>query len=191
VVATIPGATRGALLLTDRTSGELLLKAHVPTGEPAASLMLAHRAMENRQAFIWRREQEEDRRSASAREAQAAMYVPLPWRDKALGVICVDSQSTVFNAEDLRLMVAVAHYTSMAAVQQQLQDELREGATLPSRLMTSFSPKIRDQLVSRARNGRLRLGGEKSEVVILFLRRAPLHAYDDELGTRRRFRHAQ
>jgi adenylate cyclase len=35
------------------------------------------------------------------------------------------------------------------------------------RLLTTFSPKIRDQLLVRARNGRLRLGGERSDVAIL------------------------
>src|SRR5258707_5506305 len=38
---------------------------------------------------------------------------------------------------------------------------------LLSRLLTNFSPKIRDKLLSRATDGRLRLGGERSEVVIL------------------------
>lgn len=168
LVSTIPGAMRGALLLADRASGELLLKAHIPTGEPAADLMLAHRATEHRQGFICRDQGGSQSVASSGHHVGAAMYAPLLWKDKALGVVCVDSRRTAFSAEDLRLMVAVAQYASLAAVQQQLQDELREGATLLSRLMTSFSPKTRDQLVSKARNGRLRLGGEKSEIVVLF-----------------------
>jgi len=168
LVATIPSAMRGALLLADRASGELLLKAHIPTGEPAADLILARRAMEHRQGFIWRAQGRGKSVAPSGHHVEAAMYAPLLWKDKALGAVCVDSQRAAFSAEDLRLMVAVAQYASLAAVQQQLQDELREGATLLSRLMTSFSPKTRDQLVSKARNGRLRLGGEKSEIVVLF-----------------------
>ena len=65
-------------------------------------------------------------------------------------------------------MLALGNYVPVAAVQKQLRDELREGATLLNRLMTSFSPRTRDQLISKARNGRLRLGGEKSEIVVLF-----------------------
>jgi adenylate cyclase len=171
LVASIPGAMRGSMLLADRASGELLLKAHIPTGEPAASLMLARQAMDRRQGFIWRRGRPEDRSAVSSEhhaEAEAAMYAPLMWRGNALGVVCVDSHRTVFKSEDLRLMVAAAHYLSMAAVEQRLLDEIRESATLLNRVMTSFSPQTRDQLISKARDGRLRLGGSKSEVVVLF-----------------------
>jgi adenylate cyclase len=69
--------------------------------------------------------------------------------------------------DDLRLMLAVAHYAAMAAAQNQLQDELRRNSVLFGRLLTNFSPKLRETLVSRAAHGRLRLGGERSEVVIL------------------------
>src|SRR5262249_22216076 len=86
-----------------------------------------------------------------------------------LGVACVDNSDggTLFTADDLRLMLAVAHYAAMAAMQNQLQSELRRNATLLGRLLTNFSPKIRDTLLSRATHGQLRLGGERSEVVIL------------------------
>ena len=52
-------------------------------------------------------------------------------------------------------------------MQHQLQSELRHNAALLGRLLTNFSPKIRDALLSRAAHGRLRLGGERSEVVLL------------------------
>jgi len=95
--------------------------------------------------------------------------VPLIWRGQALGAACVDNSEggTLFTADDLRLMLAVAHYAAMAATQTKLQDDLRRNAALLSRLLTNFSPTIRDKLLSRAAHGRLRPGGEKSEVVIL------------------------
>jgi adenylate cyclase len=97
------------------------------------------------------------------------MYVPLMWKGRALGAACVDNSEggTLFTADDLRLMLAVAHYAAMAAMQTQLQNDLRRNAALLGRLLTNFSPKIRDKLLSRAAHGRLRPGGEKSEVVIL------------------------
>ena len=67
-------------------------------------------------------------------------------------------------------MLAVAHYAAMAAMQNQLQSELRRNAALLGRLLTNFSPKIREALLSRAAHGRLRLGGERSEVVLLAVR---------------------
>lgn len=168
LVETIPGATRGAMLLTDRASGKLLLKAHVPTGVAEASLALAQRAMDQRQGFIWRKDEDESQNpSTSGYRVESAMYAPMLWRDETLGVVCADSQDSALDAEDLQLMVTIAHYAAMAAVQQRLQDDLRQNASLLNRLMTNFSPKIRTQLLARARNGRLRLGGEKSEIVVM------------------------
>lgn len=168
LVETIPGATRGAMLLTDPASGKLLLKAHFPTGEADASLALAQRAMDQRQGFIWRQDEDETQNpSTSGYRVESAIYAPMLWRGETLGVVCADSQDTALDAEDLQLMVTIAHYAAMAAVQQRLQDDLRQNASLLNRLMANFSPNIRAQLLARARNGRLRLGGEKSEVVVM------------------------
>jgi adenylate cyclase len=168
LVAIIPAASRGALLLEDETSGQLLLKAHVPAGQPSVSMTLASRTMARRQGFIWR-EGLDPSQSQFLNRIKAGMYVPLSWKGRVIGVACVDNSDggTVFTADDLRLMLAVAHYAAMAAMQNQLQGELRRNAALLSRLLTNFSPKMRDTLLSRAAHGRLRLGGERSEVVIL------------------------
>jgi adenylate cyclase len=168
LVAIIPAASRGALLLEDQTSGELLLKAHVPAGQPSVSMTLASRAMARRQGFIWQ-EGLDPSQSQFFNRIKAGMYVPLIWKGQVMGAACVDNSDggTIFTVEDLRLMLAVAHYAAMAAMQSQLQAELRRNAALLSRLLTNFSPKLRDTLLSRATHGRLRLGGERSEVVIL------------------------
>ena len=168
LVSIIPAASRGALLLEDLENRELLLKAHVPAGQPSVSMTLASRAMTRREGFIWR-EGMDPSQSQLLNRIKAGMYVPLMWKGRALGAVCVDNSEggTLFTAEDLRLMLAVAHYAAMAAMQTQLQDDLRRNAALLSRLLTNFSPKIRDKLMSRAAHGRLRPGGEKSEVVIL------------------------
>jgi adenylate cyclase len=168
LVAIIPAASRGALLLTDSESGALLLKAHVPAGRPSVSMTLASRAMARREGFIWR-EGMDPSQSQFLNRIKAGMYVPLMWKGRALGAACVDNSDdgTLFRAEDLRLMLAVAHYAAMAAMQTQLQNDLRRNAALLSRLLTNFSPSVRNKLLSRAAHGRLRPGGEKSEVVIL------------------------
>jgi len=168
LVAIIPAASRGALLLEDAESRALLLKAHVPVGRPSVSTTLASQAMATRQGFIWH-ESTDPSQSQVLNRIRAGMYVPLIWRGRALGAACVDNSEggTLFTADDLRLMLAVAHYAAMAATQTKLQNDLRRNAALLSRLLTNFSPKIRDQLLSRAAHGRLRPGGEKSEVVIL------------------------
>jgi adenylate cyclase len=124
--------------------------------------------MARRQGFIWR-EGLDPSQSQFLNRIKAGMYVPLIWKGRVLGVACVDNSDggTIFTADDLRLMLAVAHYAAMAAAQNQLQSELRRNTLLLSRLLTNFSPKIREKLLSRATDGRLRLGGERSEVVLL------------------------
>ena len=168
LVAIIPAASRGALLLEDPESGQLLLKAHVPAGQPSVSMTLATRTMTRRQGFIWR-EGIDPSQSQFLNRIKAGMYVPLIWKGRVMGAACVDNSDggTLFAADDLRLMLAVAHYAAMAAMQHQLQSELRSNAVLLGRLLSNFSPKIRDKLLVRASNGRLRPGGERSEVVIL------------------------
>ena len=168
LVAIIPAAVRGALLLEDQESGQLLLKAHVPAGSPSVSVTLAVRAMMRRQGFIWH-EGLDPSRSQLLNKIKSGMYVPLIWKGRALGAACVDNSDggKLFTGDDLRLMLAVAHYAAMAAMQHQLQSDLRSNAVLLGRLLSNFSPKIRDKLLARAANGRLRPGGERSEVVIL------------------------
>ena len=168
LVEIIPAASRGALLLEDQTTGALLLKAHIPAGQPAVSMSLASRAILRRHGFIWRQGSDPSQSQLLSR-SKAGMYVPLIWKGRVIGVACVDNSDggTLFTSDDLRLMLAVAHYAAMAAMQNQLQSELRRNAALVTRLLTNFSPKLRERLLSHAAHGRLRLGGEKSEVVIL------------------------
>lgn len=169
LVAVIPGAARGALLVRNRSTGQLLLKAHVPHGAPSVSMTLAQRAIEKKAAFIWRRGEDF---TASLIESScfSGMYSPLLWKNEVLGVICVDNPSgeRFFDDEDLRLILAVARYAAMAVANRQLQEDLQLNAALLARLLTNFSPKIRDNLLKKVRNGKLRLGGERSEVTILY-----------------------
>jgi class 3 adenylate cyclase len=168
LIGIIPGAARGAVLLRHRGSNELLLKAHVPLGEPAISMTLARKAMEKREAFIWRRT-EDVTPSMSEHSCMSGMYAPLLWKDEVLGVVCVDNPSCwrPFEEEDLRLLLAVVRYAAMAVANCHLQEEMHQNAALLARLLTNFSPKIQETLLKKARTGKLRLGGEKSEVTIL------------------------
>jgi adenylate cyclase len=168
LVELIPAASRGALLLEDKASGELLLKAHVPAGEPAVDMSLAARTMARREGFIWR-ERLAPGRGQFTNRLRTGMYAPLIFQGQVVGVTCVDNadRGGGFAAADLRLMLAIGRYAAMATVQKQLQSELSRKTVLLSRLLTNFSPKLRELLLSQAARGRLRLGGEKSEVVML------------------------
>ncbi len=170
LVAAIPRATKGALLVKDGATGQLLLKAHVPTGEPAVSLSLARQAMDQRQGFVWRRGTDPDvTMTLGGQQITTAMYAPMLWKNEAIGVLCAVNYERLdaFSTDDLRMMLALAQHAAMAVQQRLLQDELRANTHLMTRLLTNFSPKVRDRLLSSARTGRMRLGGQKSEVTIL------------------------
>jgi adenylate cyclase len=168
LIASIPAAQRGALLIKDSSTGQLLLKAHVPHGQPAVSSTLAEHALDRRGGFIWQRDQDLSISQIEHRMA-SGMYAPLLWKGKAFGVVCVDNcnGSRSFSNDDLELLVAAAQHTALALANHELHDNLRRNAEMVERLLTNFSPAIRRRLMDRARQGRLRLGGEHSEVTIL------------------------
>ena len=168
LISAIPAAERGAILIKDPATGQLLLKAHVPHGQPAVSSTLAEHALDCRGGFIWQREQDLSISQIEHR-ISSGMYAPLLWKGKAFGVVCVDNCNgkRSFTNDDLELLVAAAQHTALALANHELHDDLRRNAELVQRLLTNFSPAIRRRLMDRARQGRLRLGGEHSEVTIL------------------------
>lgn len=127
LIEVIPGSARAALILKDPSTDALLLKAHVPSGKPSVSMTLARRALEQRVGFIWQRKGDPSVTQFND-SADCAMYAPLLWKGKALGIVSVDSylRDRVFENDDLRLLVAVAQHAAMAVANQLLQEELRQ-----------------------------------------------------------------
>ena len=166
LVAAVPAAERSALLIKDSTTGEWLLKAHCPDCEPAISTTLAEHAVTCGGGFIWKRGKDLD---ISVSEIASGIYAPLVWRGETYGVVCVDNfrSSRPFGEDDLKLVVAAAQHVALVIANYRLRDDLRRNAALVERLLTNFSPAVRKKLLEKARLGRLRLGGEKSEVTIL------------------------
>ncbi|HUL32514.1 MAG TPA: adenylate/guanylate cyclase domain-containing protein [Candidatus Eisenbacteria bacterium] len=169
-----PEADHGVMLLRDRGSNQLLLQAHVPTGQPSASMELAEHVLEQNAAVIWNPAAavsgDIGARSLIGMQTSCAMYAPLTWQNERVGVLCVDTRKPgcVFGPEDLRLFIAIAHHVALAIHSQRQTHELQTQNLLLQRLLTHFSPKVRQQLLERAGRGRLKLGGERSEVSILF-----------------------
>src|SRR5450432_910079 len=165
LIEAIPGATGGAVLMKGRNEEELLLKAHVSRDEPAVNLAAACQAMETKQGFISRLESE-----LKTEERPFSMYAPMVWKGEVLGVMCVDGADPhhSFESDDLKILVAVAQHACLIINDLQMQEDLKRNAALLERLLTNFSPKVRSRLLERARRGRLQLGGERSEVTLLF-----------------------
>jgi adenylate cyclase len=167
LVDLIPESMRAALALKDAATGRLLLKAHVPPGEPHMSMTLAQRALDQRVGFIWQRETDQKVTQVDDM-ADCAMYAPLLWKGKALGVIVLDNyqKAYVFEDDDLKLLMAIAQHAAMAVANQVLQEELRRESVTKSNLLRQFSPKIAERILSH--RGRLQLGGERCEATVLF-----------------------
>jgi adenylate cyclase len=157
----LPDAKRSAMLI----GPELSLKAHLPSeGRAAVSTSLARRAMETKQAFIWRASAPSGGMYDSVvyLQTQAALYAPLIWKDDVLGVVCVDTylRPEAFDEDDLRLIVAMATQAAMFVKNQNLQQALRLEETRRSNLQRQFSPKIANRFLKET--GRLQLGGERA-----------------------------
>jgi adenylate cyclase len=177
-VEVIPGATRGALLVNDAKSRQLLRAASIPVNNPAVSTTLAQRAIERSQAFIWSRPSSDQEQSetgdgvipGSAFEfnIESAIYAPLIWRGKALGVVCVDNNETsgAFRSDDLRLLQALAHHAATAVAHLDIERALQRETKILSNFLKLVSPQLAERLTQY--QGPIRLGGEFRNATILF-----------------------
>ncbi|HXD30629.1 MAG TPA: adenylate/guanylate cyclase domain-containing protein [Pyrinomonadaceae bacterium] len=177
-VSVIPGARRGALLINDRQTPELLLAASLPADKPAVSTTLALRAIQRREGFIWSRPAyggDEDEPatesvpgSAFEHNIESAIYAPLLWKGEALGAICVDNHeaSGAFLTDDLQLLQALAHHAASAIRHLEDEKHLRHEAKVLNNFLKLVSPQLAERLTQY--QGRIRLGGEFREATILF-----------------------
>ena len=165
----LPQAERGSVLMTaPNNKDDLLLKAHAPCCPHRISLTCARKAIEDRRAFVWQRTSDLTT-SQLASDLQSGIYVPLIADKEVLGVVCLDSSEprTKFSTDDLYFATAVAHQLALAIANRELQVKLASNGEVLERLLTNFSPQVRRRLLQRAHQGKLRLGGERSEVSVL------------------------
>lgn len=174
VVDVISSAKRGALLVKDRATGRLTLKAHLPPGNPAVSRTMANQAMERRKAFIWPpqvpAEKDKSFESMSRYQIESAMYAPLLWQDEVLGVLCVDNSEACppFESDDLKLLQAAAHHAAMGVAHHYAREDLTRHAEFTNRFFSSrFPPSVRQKLMTEASTGTLPIGTRRSQVTIL------------------------
>ena len=164
----IPTGESWALVLREQGTDTLLLKAYHYVRRTYLSETLLRRAMNERKAFVWKRDAEVDVSGSMAQSGmEIGMYAPLLWQGEALGAICVGAQSpqAVFTDEDVRLLVVVGQYAAMAVATHRLQEKVRQESVIKANLLRQFSPKVAETLL--ARRGRLRSGGQRSQVTVL------------------------
>lgn len=175
-VDVISAARRGALLIIERQTKELLRVASVPVTYPAVSETLARKAIEQCEGFIWSLptaadvddENEPVPSSVFEHNIETAIYAPLVWKGEALGVVCVDNNESVgaFDSDDLKLLQALAHQAAMAIAHLEAEKNLRNRARVLQNFMKLVSPQLAERLIRY--QGPVRLGGEFREATILF-----------------------
>jgi len=167
LITAIPAAEQAAIMIQDR-SGSLLLKSHFPKGVLPVSSSSARKAIDQRESFIWQRGED---LSASQRESdlRAGVYAPILAAGEVFGVICLDANvaASRFTNEDLFLATSLGHQLGLTLANRALEENLRGTAKLLERLLTNFSPQVRNRLLLKAEAGRLKLGGERSVISIL------------------------
>lgn len=172
LIQLVPGTTRGYVLIQDRKTNDLLLKAHIADTGATVSTPLARRAIASRQAFIWKRSDTLDPQATYFQSnIHTGMYAPMFWKQNVIGVLAVDhsGDGVAYNERDLRWMLAIANFAAMAIASHQLYEELALNTKVLERLLANFSPKIRKKLVEDAQSGKLRPGGDKSDVTLLLV----------------------
>jgi len=168
LVEVLPNGESWALVLRDPESDALLLKAYHYVQRTYLSETLLRRVMAERKAFVWKKSTDIDLSGSIAQSGiEVGMYAPLLWQGEALGAICSGARNaeTVFSDEDVKLLVLVGQYAAMAVASHRLQEKLLRESVVKANLLRQFSPKVANHLLTH--RGRLRLGGQRSEVSIL------------------------
>lgn len=169
----MPNAQRGAILLPDK-GGNLLLKAHWPSGDHSVSTTWVQRAFAKKEAFIWQAPSEDGKETPTPHSAiyykvQSAIYVPLLSGDQALGVMYVDNHFTreAFTPTDLELMRAVASQVAGFVRDCILQKDLKREEAIHTNLSRQFSPQVAQRVMEKYDG--LRLGGERADPVTILV----------------------
>lgn len=131
--------------------------------------------MAQRQAFIWRLnigESTQPFESIILYGIKCAMYAPLILKEEVLGVVYVDNFEikSVFNDDDLRLLMAMASQAALFVKNQALQQELRRQEIVRSNLLRQFSPQVAGRLEKMLKESeQWQLGGSRAEPVTILV----------------------
>lgn len=168
LVEVLPNGESWALVLRDPATDALLLKAYHYVQRTYLSESLLRRAMAERKAFVWKKSADVDMSGSILQSGiEVGMYAPLLWQGESLGAICAATRNaaTTFSEEDVKLLVLVGQYAAMAVATHRLQRKLSKKSVVKANLLRQFSPEIANHLLGH--RGRLRLGGQRSEVTVL------------------------
>ena len=172
LMGVLPDAERGAVLLLDRATQRLVVVAYVAPGEAAVSHTLARKALAEARPFLWRRLADRAP-SDTARQIQmkAAIYAPIVFQGRALGVLCLDSatRDLAFADEDLKLVRSAANAAGATVAAFEAQQQLALKTSGLQRLLYPFTGETLGSLVARSQRGVLVPQLLRTEVTLLWV----------------------
>lgn len=174
LLAAVPDAGRGTLQLLDPETKQLVLKAYLAPGEPAVSETLSRQVLIEQKPVVWRRiiDRADAARTALPHDIKAALYVPLVWQERVLGVLSLDGtgRDLGFTEDDVKLVTAAAQIAAVSIAAQDSQERGQFKTSFYQRLLYQFSAETLGQLAAQARRDALVPVAARSEITLLTLR---------------------
>lgn len=171
-------AERGAILLVDRASSELIprMAAHRAKGrlrpdEVVVSRTIARQVLTDRVSLISSDAQEDARLQGGLSIVQlnirSALCVPLWDQEEAFGVLYLDNvaRKHAFTEKDSELLAAIANLIAIQIRQAELQSRLRTEQVIRATYQRNFSPDIVEMMIREPGRG---FPLEEKEVSIMF-----------------------
>lgn len=170
-------AERGIIMLTDKTSGQLVpklsrirsqkdLKEHI-----TVSHTIINKVINDKVSIITTDAMADSRFSAGMSIAQqnirSALCVPLWEKQDVFGAIYVDNQvfSHSFTNDDIDLLSAIANQVAIRIKQDELYSNLHKEALLRTNLERYHSPDIVELIISK---GSADFAAEEKEITVIF-----------------------
>jgi adenylate cyclase len=177
VLDTLPG-TRGLICLYDEKTGNLEPKAfRASAAQPdqpfAISRTILNEAIHVQRAMLVTNARDDPRfhTAVSVREQdiRSVMCVPLYHAGAVKGVVYVDCEhkAGAFTGEDLELLAVLGLMVAVGITQMALRDDLAREREVRAKLSRYSSPRVVEQIMSRAAFGGEMLA-EEHEVSVLF-----------------------
>ncbi|MDH4137441.1 MAG: ATP-binding protein, partial [Anaerolineae bacterium] len=130
----VTGAEEGSLLLVDKDTGELYLRASLGLGEKFArgfrlkvEQSIAGQVVKTGQPILQSTQEEETLKVKTGYLVKSLVNVPLKAKDEVIGVLAVNNKmfSRPFTENDVHLLSALADYATIAIVNAQLYEETK------------------------------------------------------------------
>jgi adenylate cyclase len=171
------GADRGAILLMDPKTGELVPRhLKTRTGKGDKNIVLSNtvisQVLQNKESVL-SSDATMDKRFSSAHSIimqgiRSTMTVPLLHADELLGIMHLDSQiqSNAFTEKDLQICTGMAAQAAIAILNARLAKDIEREAHTRAQFSRLISTAVVEQIVKGELN--LERGGRLSEITMLY-----------------------